>query len=119
MSDRRAHPSTHAVPTVRRSLGPGWSAITCPGCGHASAEALIDRHGSPYISCRSCRFRALGLSIQTCASLRYLGALLAEPVVRERWAQAIGRAITDAVTPPAITTPTPQTEPVSEEGARV
>lgn len=105
------------APVVRRSLGPSFTAMVCPGCGENSLHGLIDKNGRPYVSCEGCRFRALGLSFRAVASLRFLGRLLMSGPVREAWAKEVVGALGEALTPPATTrVPTTEVE-VNDEAA--
>lgn len=92
-------PSRNA-PVVRRSLGPSYTAMVCPGCGEHALHGLIDKNGRPYVSCEGCRFRALGLSFRAVASLRFLGRLLMSASVREAWAKEVVGAMGEAIMPP-------------------
>ncbi len=96
-------PPFQKAPVVRRSLGPSFTAMVCPGCGENALHGLIDKNGRPYVSCEGCRFRALGLSFRAVASLRFLGRLLMSAPVREAWAKEVVGAIGEAITPPATT----------------
>ena len=95
------------APAVRRSLGPGYTNMICPGCGEGALHGLIDVNGRPYVSCEGCRFRALGMSLRAVASVRFLGRLLMSAPVREAWAKEVVAAMGDALMPPSTAAPTP------------
>lgn len=106
------------APVVRRSLGPSYTGMVCPGCGEHALHGLLDVNGRPYVSCEGCRFRALGLSLRAVASLRFLGRLLLTGPVREAWAKEVVGAMGEAITPPATTKATEvETNEVNDEAA--
>lgn len=84
---------------IRRSLGPTYTGMTCPGCGEPGLMGMLDVKGKPYVTCESCRFRVLGLSLRGVASIRFLGALLRNASVREAWLKEQVAAMADAMAP--------------------
>lgn len=110
-------PIPKKTPAVRRSLGPSYTAMICPGCGEAALHGLIDCNGRPYVSCEGCRFRALGMSLRAVASIRFLGRLLMSQPVRDAWVKEVVSAMGDAMTPPAPAAPTTDPTKVSHGDA--
>ncbi|MCW8138294.1 MAG: hypothetical protein KIT58_05245 [Planctomycetota bacterium] len=96
------------VPKVRRSLGPAWTGLTCPTCGEPYLDGLLDVHGIPFVKCRFCSFRVLGMTLRQAAALKFFGELLATAPVREGWTRAILQTLSETIAPPETTRTTVQ-----------
>ncbi len=87
-------------PRVRRSLGPAFTAMTCPTCGEPYLDALLDIHGVAYVKCGFCSFRALGMSLRQVAAIKFFGELLRSAPVRDGWNKTILATLAETVSPP-------------------
>lgn len=70
---------------VKTSLGPDYTDMICFSCGNAGACGMVDRKGSPYVSCRYCRAMILSLHLRAVVSLRLLTDLLKDPEFKKEW----------------------------------
>jgi len=73
---------------AHRQALPGYSRMTCVGCGRQSLRALINKIGGSYLSCESCRFRVLTASLELIGAMDFFGRCLGDPEFRQQWLRA-------------------------------
>lgn len=111
-------------PKIRRSVGEGFSGMTCPSCFSPSVNALVAVNGAPYMSCSTCRFKVFGLTLRSIAGLRFLLGLMSVPTVRQHYDAAVAATEAAVRSAPAAAgdvssapSPTPSRAEVLDEEA--